>query len=94
MLSNERHAKDLELLTSEKRLCTFVCEFTHLHSSETQNRRQNCRCEFPHGRKNTVTIFLNGQFIKVYTYKPHINHKHSLVIITPRIFSAKMLYFG
>jgi hypothetical protein len=26
--------------------------------------------------------------------KPHINHKYSLVIITPRIFSSKMLYFG
>ena len=30
---------------------------------------------FPHGRKNRVTIFLNGQFIIVYTYKSHINHK-------------------
>jgi hypothetical protein len=26
--------------------------------------------------------------------KPHTNHKYSLVIITPRIFSSKMLYFG
>jgi hypothetical protein len=24
------------------------------------------------GRKNRVTIFLNGQFIIVYTCKPHI----------------------
>ena len=39
-------------------------------------------------------IFLNGQFIIVYVCKPHINHKYSLVIITPRIFSSKMLYFG
>jgi hypothetical protein len=46
------------------------------------------------GRKNRVTIFLNGQFIIVYTCKPHINHKYSLVIITPRIFTSKMLYFG
>jgi hypothetical protein len=32
---------------------------------------------FPYGRngrKNRVTIFLNGQFIIVYTCKPHINH--------------------
>jgi hypothetical protein len=35
---------------------------------------------FPHGRKNRVTIFLNGQFIIVYTCKPHINHKYSLVL--------------
>jgi hypothetical protein len=45
-------------------------------------------------RKNRVTIFLNGQFIIFYTCKPHINYKYSLVIITPRIFSSKMLYFG
>jgi hypothetical protein len=49
---------------------------------------------FPYVRKNRVTIFLNGQFIIVYTCKPHINHKYSLVIITPRIFCSKMLYFG
>ena len=49
---------------------------------------------FPYGRKNKVRIFLNGQFIIVYTCKPQINHKYSLVIITPRIFSSKMLYFG
>jgi hypothetical protein len=49
---------------------------------------------FPYGRKNKVTIFLNGQFIIVYTCKPHINYKYSLVIITPRIFSSKMLYSG
>ena len=30
----------------------------------------------------------------VYTCKPHINHKYSLVIITPRVFSSTMLYFG
>jgi hypothetical protein len=48
----------------------------------------------PYGRKNRVTIFLNGQFIIVYTCKPYINHKYSLVIITPRIFSSTMLYFG
>ena len=42
--------------------------------------------------KNRVTIFLSGQFIIVYTCKPHINR--SLVIITPRIFSSKMLYLG
>ena len=41
-----------------------------------------------------VTISLNGQFIIVYTCKPHINHKYSLVLITPRIFSSQMLYFG
>jgi hypothetical protein len=39
------HAKDLELSTSEKRIYIFVCEFTRLHLSETQNRRQNCQCE-------------------------------------------------
>jgi hypothetical protein len=32
---NEWHAKDLELFTSENQLYTFVCEFTHLHPSET-----------------------------------------------------------
>ena len=47
-----------------------------------------------YGRKNRVTIFLNGQFRTVYTCKPHINHNCSLVRITPRIFSSKMLYFG
>jgi hypothetical protein len=31
--------KTLELFTSEKRLYTFVREFTHLHPSETQNRQ-------------------------------------------------------
>jgi hypothetical protein len=41
------------------------------------------------GRKNRVTIFLNGQLIIVYTCKPHINHKYSMVITTPRIFSSK-----
>jgi hypothetical protein len=40
------------------------------------------------GCRNWVAIFLNGQFIIVYTCKPHINHKYSLVIITPRIFSV------
>ena len=44
--------------------------------------------------KIRVTISLNGQFIIVYTCKPHINHKYSLVIITPHIFSSKMLHFG
>jgi hypothetical protein len=42
---NDMQKKDLELFTSEKRLYTVVCEFTHLHLSETQNRRQNCWCE-------------------------------------------------
>jgi hypothetical protein len=37
MWSNEWHVKDLEKFTSEKRLGTFVCEFTHFHPSETQN---------------------------------------------------------
>jgi hypothetical protein len=37
----------------------------------------------PNGRKNRVTIFLHGQFIIVYTCKPHMNHMYSLVIITP-----------
>jgi hypothetical protein len=41
-----------------------------------------------------VTTFLNGQFITVYTCIQHINDKYSLAIITPRIFSSKMLYFG
>jgi hypothetical protein len=40
------------------------------------------------GRKDRVTIFFNGQFIIVYTCKPHINHEYSLVLITPRIFSS------
>jgi hypothetical protein len=44
--------------------------------------------------KSKSCQFLNGQFIIVYTCKPHMNHKYSLVIlITPRIFSSKMLYF-
>ena len=46
---------------------------------------------FPYGynaRKNRVTIILNSQFIIVYTCKPHINHKYSLVTITQRIFSV------
>ena len=30
------------------------------------------------GRKNRVTIFLNGQFIIVYSCKPHINHNYIL----------------
>jgi hypothetical protein len=51
------------------------------------------KARFPYGRKNRVTIFFNGQFIIVYTCQPHINHKYSLVL-TPRIFSSKMLYFG
>jgi hypothetical protein len=58
---------------------------------------ENKRTWFPYfrnGRKNRVTIFLNGQFIIVYTCKPHINHKYSLVQITPRFFISKMLYFG
>jgi hypothetical protein len=41
-----------------------------------------------------ITIFLNGQWIIVKTCKPQTNHKYSLVIITPRIFSSKMSYFG
>jgi hypothetical protein len=41
-----------------------------------------------YGRKNRVTTFLNGQFIIVYTCKSDMNHKYSLVIITPRIFSV------
>ena len=56
------------------------------------------KASFQYGRndrKNRVTIFLNGQFnITVYTCKPHINHTYILVIITPRIFSSQMLYFG
>jgi hypothetical protein len=44
-----------------------------------------------YGRKNRVTIFLNGQFIIVYTIQVI---KYSPVIITSRIFSFKMLYFG
>jgi hypothetical protein len=58
---------------------------------------RNLKAWFPYGRnghKKRVTIFLNGQFIIVYTCKPHINHKYSLVIITPRIFNSKMLYFS
>jgi hypothetical protein len=34
-------------------------------------------------------IFLNGQFIIVYTCKPHINHKYSLVIKSLRVFSVQ-----
>ena len=36
-----RIKRALELFTSEKQLYIFVCEFPHLHPSETQNRRQN-----------------------------------------------------
>jgi hypothetical protein len=56
------------------------------------SQKQSTRQFDGNGRKNRVTIFLNGQFLIVYTCKPHINHKYSLVIITPRIFSSKMLY--
>ena len=45
---------------------------------------ENLKAWFPYGhngRKNRVTIFLNGQFIIVYTCKPDINNKYSLVII-------------
>jgi hypothetical protein len=51
---------------------------------------------FPYGhnaRKNRVTIYLNSQFIIVYTCKPHMNHKYSLVTITPRIFSVPNVAF-
>ena len=51
---------------------------------------------FPYGynaRKNRVTIFLNSQFIIVYTFKPHINRTYSLVTITPRIFSVPHVAF-
>jgi hypothetical protein len=44
------------------------------------------------GRK--VTSHDLSQFIIVYTCKPHMNYKYSLVIITPRTFSSKRLYFG
>jgi hypothetical protein len=33
---------------------------------------------FPYCRKNRVTIFLNGQFIVVYTCKPHIYNNYYL----------------
>ena len=49
---------------------------------------------FPYGHnghKNRVTIFSKVSII-VYTCKPHINHRYSLVIITLHIFSSKMLY--
>jgi hypothetical protein len=48
---------------------------------------------FPYGRKNRVPIFLNGPFIIIHSI-PVNNHEYSLVIITPRSFSFKMLYFG
>jgi hypothetical protein len=35
---------------------------------------------------------VNGQFVIVYTCKPHINHKYSVVIIS--IASSKMLVFS
>jgi hypothetical protein len=62
-----------------------------------QNVTINIKVRFPYGRngcKNRVTVFRNGQFTIVYTCKPHIKHKHSLVIITPDFFSSKILYFG
>ena len=37
--------------------------------------------------------FSTASSIIVYTCKPHIMHKYSL-LLTPRIFSSKMLYFG
>jgi hypothetical protein len=67
---------------------------TYLHRHDFLYPQPTAEAWFSYGRKNTVTIFLNGQFIIVYTCKPHINHKYSLVIINPRIFSSKMLYFG
>jgi hypothetical protein len=65
-----------------------------MQMNSTLCRQHPTKAWFPNGRKNRVTIFLNGQFIIVYTCKPHINRKYSLVLITPRIFSSKMVYFG
>ena len=47
---------------------------------------------FPYGRIMVVKIESRSFFIIVCTCKPHTNHKYSLVIITPRIFSSEMLY--
>jgi hypothetical protein len=40
------------------------------------------------------TLYNKIVYTIVYTCKPHINHKYYQVIITPSIFSSKMLYFG
>jgi hypothetical protein len=42
------------------------------------------------GRKNRVTIFLKGQFIIVYTCKPHMNDKYSILWLCT--FSSKMTH--
>ena len=45
--------------------------------------------------KYSHAIFLNGQFMIVYTCKPQIiSIFSSYRLVTPRIFSSKMLYFG
>jgi hypothetical protein len=46
--------------------------FTKNHGADRLQRLSE------YGRKNRVTIFLNGQFIIVYTGKPRINHGYSL----------------
>jgi hypothetical protein len=46
------------------------------------------------GRKDRVTIFLNGQILIVFTCKAHINHTYSLFIITLPIISVKLLHFS
>jgi hypothetical protein len=87
-------------LSVERDLLLFKLFTTHCSLSHVLLFKEPCSLStytkpwFPYGRKNRVTIFLNGQFITVYTCEPHIYHEYSLVIITPRIFSSKMLYFG
>ena len=63
------------------------------HSSHVQARKI-ITPGFPMVVMIVKMIFFNGQFIVVYTCKPHMNHKYSLVLITPRIFNSKMLFFG
>ena len=41
-----------------------------------------------------MVVEIESVYIIIYIGKPHINHKYPLVIITPRIFSSQMLYFG
>jgi hypothetical protein len=92
-------ARLFEIVSLEKNVCFWRAAY---HTGEWRLSDVFCIAWFPYGRngrhspvwygrKNRVTIFLNGQFRIVYTIQVI---KYSPVIITPRIFSFKMLYFG
>ena len=70
----------------------------HLHRSVqiTETKLEFCRT-FGQDLHMVVKIesrsFSTASFIIVYTCKPHINHKYSLIIITPRILSSENVVF-